>query len=406
MATDQEPSAPLHWPAVGSEEHPWRSALPAELLSRSAREQMAQPYRAAVPPDIADLDVRLPRSTAAAAEEASVLVRAFDAEIGHDIAPFGSILLRSESASSSEIERLTSGAKQIALAKLGEDAKRNATQIVGNVHAMQAAIRLSERLDAGSVLEMHRALLQDAEPGIAGRWRTQQVWIGGGGYSPHRAAFVPPHADRVVPAIHDLVAFLAREDVPALQHAALAHAQFETIHPFPDGNGRTGRALVHSLLRKRALTRSVTVPVSAGLLVDTRAYFDALTAYRLGDPAPIVDTLAQASFDAVANGRVLVHELREVRAGWVSSIRARSDSSVWPLVDLVLRQPVLHTGLVQHELGISHTNAMKAIGRLVEVGALAEVGGRRRSILWQSAQVLAALDAFAARAGRRQLGAP
>lgn len=367
---------------------------------------MSQPYRAAVTPEIADLDVRLPRPTAAAAEEASVLVRAFDVELGHDIAPFGSILLRSESASSSEIERLTSGAKQIALAELGEDARRNATQIVGNVHAMQAAVRLSERLDAGSVLEMHRALLQDSEPDIAGRWRTQQVWIGGGGYSPHQAAFVPPHADRVVPAIHDLVAFMAREDVPALQHAALAHAQFETIHPFPDGNGRTGRALVHALLRRRALTRSVTVPVSAGLLVDTRAYFDALTAYRDGDPAAIVDTMAQASVDAVANGRVLVEELREVRAGWVASIRARSDSSVWPLVDLVLRQPVLHTALVQRELGVSHTNAMKAIGRLVEIGALAEVGGRRRSILWQSAPVLAALDAFAARAGRRRLGTP
>ncbi|WP_281282415.1 Fic family protein [Cellulomonas cellasea] len=407
MATDGARRVVMpYWPAARFEEHPWRSSLPPELLSRSAREQMSEPYRAAVTPEIADVEVRLPRETAAAAEEASVLVRAFDVEVGHDIAPFASILLRSESASSSEIERLTSGAKQIALAELGEDAKRNATQIVGNVHAMQAAIRLSERLDAGSVLEMHRALMQDAEPDIAGRWRTQQVWIGGGGYSPHRAAFVPPHADRVVPAIHDLVAFMAREDVPALPHAALAHAQFETIHPFPDGNGRTGRALVHSLLRKRALTRSVTVPVSVGLLVDTRAYFDALTAYRLGDPAPIVDTMAQASFDAVANGGVLVEELREVRAGWVSSIRARSDSSVWPLVDLVLRQPVLHTGLVQHELGITHTNAMKAIGRLVEVGALAEVGGRRRSILWQSAQVLDALDAFAARAGRRQLGAP
>jgi Fic family protein len=367
---------------------------------------MSLPYRAAVTPNIADADVRLPRDTAAAAEEASALVRDFDVELGSDVAPFAAILLRSESASSSEIENLTSGAKQLALAELGEDAKRNATQIVGNVHAMQAAIRLSERLDAGSVLEMHRALMETAEPGIAGRWRAQQVWIGGGGYSPHRAAFVPPHADRVPAAIDDLVLFMAREDVPALQHAALAHAQFETIHPFPDGNGRTGRALVHALLRKRALTRSVTVPVSAGLLVDTRGYFDALTAYREGDPARIVDAMAQACFDAVANGRVLVRELREVRARWVSSIRARSDSSVWPLVDLVLRQPVVHTAMVQHELGISHTNAMRAIGRLVEGGALAEVGGRRRSILWPSAEVLAALDAFAARAGRRQLGAP
>ncbi|GIG20992.1 Fic family protein [Cellulomonas chitinilytica] len=381
------------------------SSLPPDVLSRTAREHMAQPYRAAVPPAIADLEVRLPRATAAAAEEASVLIRDFDAEVGGDVAPFAAILLRSESASSSQIENLTSGAKQIALAELGEEAKRNAAQIVGNVHAMQAAIRLSEALDAPAILEMHRTLMGATEPEIAGRWRTQQVWIGGGGYSPHRAAFVPPHADRVEAAIDDLVAFAGREDVPALQHAAIAHAQFETIHPFPDGNGRTGRALIHALLRRRALTRSVTVPVSAGLLVDTHGYFEALTAIRQGDPAPIVDAMAQASVDAVANGRRLVGDLRDVRAGWAAALTARSDSSVWPLMDLVLRQPVVNTAVVQHELGISHTNAMKAIGRLVEAGALVEVGGRRRSILWQSGAVLGALDAFAARAGRRQLGA-
>lgn len=392
------------WPSVTWEERPWRSTLPPEALSRSAREDVARPYRAAITPDISDRDVRLPRSTAAAAEEASVLIRDFDVEIGHDIAPFAAILLRSESASSSEIEDLTSGAKQVALAELGEDAQRNATRIVGNVQAMQAAIALSDRLDAESILRMHRALMVDTEPAIAGRWRDEQVWIGGGGYFPHRALFVPPHADRVVAAMADLVGFAAREDVPALQHAAIVHAQFETIHPFPDGNGRTGRALIHALLRKRALTRSVTVPVSAGLLVDTHGYFEALTAYRSGDPAPIVDALAQASFDAVANGRRLVADLRDVRQKWSSAVRARSDSTVWPLMDLVLRQPVVNTAVVQQELGVSHTNAMKAIERLEEAGALARTGGRRRSILWQSSEVLGALDAFAARAGRRRLG--
>jgi len=130
------------------------------------------------------------------------------------------------------------------IAELGEDAKRNAAQIVGNVHAMQAVVALSERLDAESILELHHPLLQATEPGIAGRWRTGQVWIGGGGYSPHRAAFLPPHADRVPAAIGDLVALTACQDVPALPHAALAHSQFEAIHPFPGGNGRRGRALI------------------------------------------------------------------------------------------------------------------------------------------------------------------
>lgn len=403
MSTDHRSDA---WPPVRYEEHTWHSTIPPDVLSRSARTEMARPYRAAIPAAIADIDARLPRSAASAAEQASVVVRDFDAELGNDIAPFATVLLRSEAASSSQIENLTSGARQIALAELGEQARRNATEVVGNVRAMQAAVALSERLDAAAILDMHEALMAATDPQNAGSWRSDQVWIGGGGYSPHRAVFVPPHADRVPAAIDDLIAFLGRADVPALAHAAIAHAQFETIHPFTDGNGRTGRALVHALLRHRRLTRTLTVPVSAGLLTDTRGYFDALTEYRSGEVGPIVTVFAGAAVEAVANGRLLAADLHDLRTEWRSRIQARSDAAVWHLVDLVLRQPVVDTAMVQRELDVSHTNAMKALARLVDIGAIAEVGGRRRSILWQSTSVLSALDAFAARAGRRTVDEP
>src|SRR5450759_3175404 len=131
------------WPAVGWENLPWKSSYPPDLLSRSARAQHEEPYEAAITPGIADLEVQLPRATSSAAEEASNLIRAFDTEVGSELAPFAAILLRTESASSSEIENLTSGAKQIALAELGEDARPHATPIVGNVEAMRAAISLS-----------------------------------------------------------------------------------------------------------------------------------------------------------------------------------------------------------------------------------------------------------------------
>ncbi len=91
---------------------------------------------------------------------------------------------------------------------------------------------------------------------------------------------------------------------------------------------------------------------------------------------------------------------------WSTRVRARLDSAVWPLMNLVLRQPVINTAVVQSELGISHSNAMLAIGRLVDAGALSEVDNRRRSILWQASEVLAARDGFAARTGRRQPGDP
>jgi Fic family protein len=108
---------------------------------------------------------------------------------------------------------------------------------------MTAAIALSNRIDADAILAMHRVLMADTDPDIAGRWRSQQVWIGGSDLGPHDALFVPPHHARIAPAMADLVRFVARDDLPALTQAAIAHAQFETIHPFPDGNGRTGRTL-------------------------------------------------------------------------------------------------------------------------------------------------------------------
>ncbi len=178
-------------------------------------------------------------------------------EAGLVAAPFASILLRTESASSSEVENLTSSAKQVALAEIGASRSGNARLVVANVRAMKAAIILSDRLDESAIIEMHEALLSDSAPAVVGRWRDEQVWIGGGSVSPHSASFVPPHHDRVEALMADLIGFTRRTDVPVLAQAAIAHAQFETIHPFPDGNGRTGRAIIQSMLRAGRVTQSV-----------------------------------------------------------------------------------------------------------------------------------------------------
>lgn len=352
-------------------------------------------------PEIAGLDPQLPAATAALADEATAELARFDAEMGSEIAPFGAILLRSESAASSRIENLTASAKAIALAELGDTSKRNATEIVANAGAMTTAIALADRLDAAAILAMHAALLTEHDPKIAGKWRTAQVWIGSSSYGPHTASFVPPHHTRVAAAIDDLVRFMQRHDLPVLSQAALAHAQFETIHPFPDGNGRTGRALVHCLLRGKQLTRHVTVPVSAGLLGDTGRYFDALTAYRKGDIRPIVERFAEASFDSVVNGRRLVTELRALRDTWSQSIRSRRQAIVWRALDVMLRHPVLDNAVVRRELDVSAMGAEAAIAALVEIGALHEITGGRRNRRYAAVSVLAALDAFTERAGRR-----
>jgi Fic family protein len=394
----RDPATSTAWPAVEYKEHAWTSSLD---IPRRWQSTFSGPYRAAVVPEISGLDLILPAATVALADEATAELARFDAEMGTEIAPFGAILLRSESAASSRIENLTASATAVALAELGDTSRRNAAEVVANTTAMQAAIELAGRLDAAAILAMHAALLGQHDPKIAGKWRDGQVWIGSSSYGPHSATFVPPIHSRVPAAIDDLVEFMRRDDLAVLPQAALAHAQFETIHPFPDGNGRTGRALVHCLLRGKRLTRQVTVPVSAGLLTDPDRYFDALTAYRAGDIQPIVERFAEAGVDSVVNGRQLVSELRTIREAWSAQITSRRQATVWRVLDVVFQHPVLDNALVQRELGVSVMGADAAITELVGIGALLEITGGRRNRRYAAVEVLAALDAFAERAGRR-----
>jgi Fic family protein len=393
-------AATAGWPPVAYEELAWESQYPPGVASRTQIRKHQGPYQAAIPAAIARVSLALPAEALSISTEAASEVARFDAEMGGEIAPFSAVLLRSESSASSQIENLTASARAIAEAEIGEGSRSNARQVVGNVAAMNAALALSKNLTASAILDMHDALLHDVEPDIAGKWRKAPVWVGGSSLGPHTALFVPPKYGRVPGLIDDLVSFIDRDDVPVLAHAALAHAQFETIHPFPNGNGRTGRALMHAMLRGKGLTRNVTVPISAGLLVDVDTYFDALSAYRDGDPEPIVRQVAEASYAAVTNGRQLVADLRAVRQEWQSRVRVRRDATAWRVADLLLRHPVINAGLVSDELGIAAPNVYRTIEPLVTAEVLTS-SGRQRDRVWHAREVLLAVDAFAARAGRR-----
>ena len=386
--------------AITTEERTWDLGAPA-LMSRRQRRDHNGPYRAAIPASLANAsDLNLTAETLAMADDASAAIVRFDADAAM-ILPFSALLLRSESAASSQIENLTASARAIAMAELDASRSPNARIIVANTRAMEAAIALADDLDGQAILDTHAALLGDSAPDIVGAWRSQQVWIGGSRFGPHQADFVPPHHDRVAEAMADLVAFMHHDHFAVLAHVAIAHAQFETIHPFPDGNGRTGRALMHAMLRAKGLTNNITIPVSAGLLAETESYFGALTAFREGDPNPIVAAVATASFVAIENASTLSEELTEIRAGWTTQVSARADAAAWRVADLLLRLPVIDSPTVQHQLDIPAPTALRAIEKLETANVLTETSGYARNRVWQAEQILLALDGFAERAGRR-----
>jgi Fic family protein len=395
------PGGVTTWPVAATETDVWTPSANGLYTHRERQAQTGQYQRAVIAP-IASAIPGLSSDVGARVDEASAEIVRFDAELGADIAPFSAVLLRTESAASSRIERLTASARAVATAEVDErGAARNAAEIVANTRAMQLAIDHAGRLDGEAILAMHRVLMA-GYPDMAGQWRHQQVWIGAGEAGPRRADYVPPRYESVPFLMDDLAMFMARDDMPVLVQAALAHAQFENVHPFADGNGRTGRALVHAVLRDKGLTIQATVPVSAGLLTDTRAYFDALTAYRAGELGPVVSMVATAAIRAIANSRELVADLRAVREEWNSAVRARRGAGLWRLADLLVRQPVVTTETITKELGILPGNIARTLRPFEDAGILVSTAGSaRNSRVWRSPQVLAQLDSFADRAGRR-----
>jgi Fic family protein len=406
---------PAHGTAVTWEEHPWAADEDATgVMSRGARLRARGPYRAAVAPSIAELRVDLPAEVAVESEDALMEITRFDAELSDalpsrtdtydpgELAPLAAVLLRTESASSSQIENVTAGAKALALASLHEKAGANAQQVAANVEAMRRAIDMSDDLSVASILAAHAALMAGHEYARPGRFRDSQVWIGGAAPSPHTAAFVPPHWARIEAAMTDLIAYCDRTDVPVLTHAAVAHAQIETIHPFADGNGRIGRVLVQAMLRRAGATRRITVPVSAGLLTDVQSYFDALTAYRDGDAAPIVRRFSEASFAAVSNGRILTADLKSIHGRWTDSLRVRRGAAAWAVLPMLIRQPAVTVRYVQEHADVSQPAAQRAIDQLMAAGVLTPASQNRRNRVWVADEVITALDDFAARAGRRR----
>lgn len=387
----------MSWPAIQTETLPWS---PADgQLSRRAAKGQPREYRAAKVAPIGELPVEVSAQTSALIEEATITAVRFDATEAHRMLPFTRLLLRSESVASSRIEQLTSSARKVLEVEVTGNMEGNAGLIAANTRQMAEAVESGEPT-VKSILQMHRVLLEHSAPAIAGQLRQQQVWIGGGDLHPGDADFVPPHHRHLSDAMGDLERFMQRTDVPALAQAAIAHAQFETIHPFADGNGRTGRALIHVLLRARKVATAAALPISVGLLADTAGYFDTLNAYCRGEVEPMICLFAHCAIAAAQRGTWLARELAAVRKEWDSMLTARAGALAWQVLDILPQRPILTAAVVAQQCAVSAETARNALDRLEADGIVFSAQLDRRRRAWRSPDVLELLDEFAA-SGRR-----
>lgn len=332
------------------------------------------------------------------------------------------LLLRAESVASSKIEGLVVGARRLLRADAarasGEDENDvTAAEVLGNIDAMTFAlqtVKAGTKITLSLLLKVHRHLLEDTDlKEHAGKIRTVQNWIGGSSYDPCSAVFVPPPPEMVEDLLLDLCAFCNDDAPPPVAQAAIAHAQFENIHPFVDGNGRVGRALIHMVFRRRGLTERVTPPVSLVLATRARDYLEGLraTAY-VGDPGGPeavagtnrwVGTFAGACVRASEDALRFQARIERIQEKWRIQLGpTRADAAALRLVNALPGAPVITIAAAAQIIGRSVQATMDAMRRLVDAEIVKPVdSGRRRKQIFEAREIIEVFTAL-----ERQLASP
>jgi Fic family protein len=386
-------------PALGRmEEHTW----PGDPNAYEARVRRGGRYAVFIPASIAERDFSLDsRAVGAIAHAQGALARLNATPPG--VAALGALarnLLRSESAASSRIEGLHVSQRRLARAAYqGSRSDARAAEVLGNIHAMERAIELgadARALTVGDIRDIHRTLLrfsEDAE--IAGVIRTKQNWIGGNDFNPVGAAYVPPPPDQVPDLLEDLCRFINRDDLAPVAQAAIAHAQYENIHPFADGNGRTGRALIYTVLRRRGEAANYIPPISLVLAAEPKAYVGGLGAYSQGKVSLWCQRFAAAVARASERARELAAVIQARQVVWLDALgQPRSDSAARQLVAALPAQPVIDVATGQKATGKSHVAVGNAIAQLEHARILKPLGERRWGRVWECDELLDLVTEF------------
>lgn len=361
-----------------------------------------------LPPMIADYAPDLPLAVTNQAEEAQAAITRLDSRHGKNLSALSALLLRAESVASSKIEHVEASLENYARAAHGSKANSSATSMVASAEALSTLISSVDDHGAIVVADIkfaHRVLMTDdvAESQYAGRLRDMQNWIGGSDFSPRNADYVPPPAETVVGYLDDLLESANRDDLPVLAQAAIAHAQFESIHPFTDGNGRIGRALINTILRRRGATTRVVIPLASALVARKEDYFEVLAAYREGDAGPIIRAFARAAHVTAREASTSGHRLAELPQHWLSAYAdafgrpPRGGSAAHKILDRLVEQPFFTTDDMEDDIGGSTSSVYTAIEKLSGAGILRPLTSKKRRQVWCAAEVVDELQDLSTR---------
>ncbi len=345
------------------------------------------------------LSIELSPATIRATERSAALLTAVDQSLPTNWEPLARLLLRSEGIASSSIEGVRAPVSDVALAEMDPTAG-DSGWIVDNLAVVESAITSAgDELTVDTLHRWHGDLMGHSPlpAEMIGTFRTQPSWIGG--TSPLDAAYVPPPVGAIESLMDDLVACANDTALDPITQAAVVHAQFETIHPYGDGNGRLGRLLVSWIVRRRGVVSHLPPPISVLIARDAGGYLAGLYEFREGSIDRWVRWFADVASAAAHQTDTMIEQVTATTDRWLESLgHLRSDATALRAVRLLPELPVLSAAKLARRLEVSERTARTVLGQLAENGIVHQIDPERpptrgRQTRWWAATEL--LDATA-----------
>ena len=360
------------------------------------RYRRACEYETFIPEPLADLSISLPGDVIAVVSDAERAIATLNSKDDPALRPLARLLLRTESIASSKVEGMQVDARALARAEVADETGRHvgpdAAEVLANIDAMQLAVEhasATHNMVPADLVAIHRALLERTpNRAAAGRFRTKQNWIGGNDYNPCRADFVPPPHDEVPAALDDLCSFCDGDTLSPLVQCAIAHAQFETVHPFEDGNGRVGRALVQVILRRRGLAPTFVPPISVVLARNKSHYIRGLVLFREDRLDEWLSIFASAAAQAATLASRYAGRVAELQERWRKQLSKantlRADSAAWVIIDVLPAHPFVTVAVAATAAKRTKPAVNHAIQQLAKAGVLKPVSSSKRNRAWEA----------------------
>lgn len=366
-------------------------------------EWQGRTIKSSVPPMLADVSVELPENLVRLTERAAAAIERSSDQLPPSLESLARLLLRFEGVASSAFEQIRAPLEEIAFAEVSTLVTGPSAWVVDNLAVVSAAVDSARQrpLSVDSLFEWHRRLMVHAtdrlEPALVGSFRVRPIWVGGG--SPQTAAYVGPPPELVGPLMDDLIKFANDDALDVVTQAAIVHAQFESIYPFADGNGRLGRVLIGWLVVRR-LHVVVPPPFSVFIVRDPGGYLSGLALYQMGELSPWIRWFATTLERSASSTTSIIGDIEALMAEWrqraLSTTEAgravRADATFWHVLEMLPEHPIISAQLIHERFGITSESARQMLHRFESLGILTDVeirtGKKGRPVQWWAAKEL------------------